>query len=187
MQNKKLIEDGVRMILKGIGEDPNREGLRETPSRVAKSWLELTSGYSQSTKTILKKRFSVEKFDEMIISKDIEFYSTCEHHLLVFGGRVHIAYLPKNKVIGLSKMARIVDMYSKRLQIQEQLTQQIAQALQDELNPKGVAVMVEAEHYCMKMRGVKKHGSSMVTSKLLGVFKDSNYTRSEFFNLINRV
>jgi GTP cyclohydrolase IA len=185
-RNFDLIQYGVKNILIGLGEDPKREGLKETPKRVAKSLMELCSGYSLSPKKILNKRFTVEKYDEMIICRNIDFYSLCEHHLLPFSGQVHVAYIPNQKVIGLSKMARIVDMYAKRLQIQEQMTQQIAYAMQDELKPKGVAVMIEAEHLCMKMRGVRKHDSVMTTSKLLGAFQDNHNTRSEFLSLLNR-
>lgn len=184
--SKQLVIQGVKMILVGIGEDVNREGLLETPERVAKSFMELCSGYSLSPKKILNKRFTVEKYDEMIICRNIDFYSLCEHHLLPFSGQAHIAYIPNQKVIGVSKMARIVDMYAKRLQIQEQMTQQIAYAMQEQVNPKGVAVMIEAEHLCMKMRGVKKNDSVMTTSKLLGAFQDNHNTRSEFLSLLNR-
>jgi GTP cyclohydrolase I len=181
-QNKKLIEDGVKLILKGIGENGNREGLKETPKRVAKAWLELTAGYNQSTKSILSKRFSVDKYDEMILLKGIPFYSLCEHHLLPFFGTISIGYIPVKKVIGVSKLVRISNMFTRRLQIQEQLTEQIADTLMAEIKPQGVGVVIKAKHFCMVMRGVKVEGPDMVTSYLSGVFKDGP-VRSEFLSL----
>ncbi len=178
------LEDCVRNTLKLIGEDPNREGLKETPCRVAKSYQELFSGYGKDPKEILKA-FDGETYDQMILLKDIEFYSLCEHHMLNFFGKVHIAYIPNGKVIGVSKLARLVEIYSRRLQIQERMTTQIATALQDILNPLGVAVVVEAKHLCMMMRGIAKQNSVMKTAHLTGVFKDNkDNARAEFYSLI---
>lgn len=182
--NKPLIERGVEMILAGVGEDIKREGLRETPKRVAKAYQELLAGYSQRPSTILRKRFSVEKYDQMVILRNIDFYSLCEHHLLPFVGVVHIGYIPKKKVIGLSKMARTVEMFARRLQIQEKMTEQIAETIQRELNPLGVGVVVKATHFCMTMRGVKRHSPEMLTSSLLGEFRSNPNTRSEFMSLV---
>lgn len=182
--NKQLVERAVKDLLIGIGEDTKREGLLDTPKRVAKSWQEITSGYRQTEAKILKRRFAVGKYDEMVMCRGIEFYSMCEHHLLPFSGQCHVAYIPSDKVIGLSKMARLVEMFCKRLQIQELLTKQIAEAMQQQLNPLGVAVMIEAGHLCMKCRGVKKTNSDMVTSMMLGVFKKNPQTRHEFLTLV---
>jgi GTP cyclohydrolase I len=177
------IQRGVKLILEGIGEDTNREGLVDTPKRVAKSMLELCAGYSMSPAKVLKRRFSAERYDEMILIKNIDFYSMCEHHMLPFNGIAHIAYIPKEKVIGLSKFARILDVYTRRLQIQEKLTTQIAKAIMDYADPVGVAVIIQATHQCMTARGVKKHAPSMVTSTLLGAFKTNPTTRQEFLSL----
>lgn len=173
--------DGVKVRQPGL-----REGIAKTPSRVVKSWLELYGGYDQDPATILGTTFAQEgyAYDEMVLLKNIEMYSTCEHHLLPFVGRAHIAYIPSKRVVGLSKLARLVDCFARRLQIQEKLTNQIAQAIQDVLEPVGVAVVIEAKHHCMCARGVGKQNSSMMTSALRGVFKDKPEARQEFLDLI---
>jgi GTP cyclohydrolase I len=183
--SKEKIEEAVKVILENIGEDPNREGLIKTPHRVAKSFEFLTKGYKQDPKEILNQALFSTTNDEMVLVRDIEFYSMCEHHLLPIIGRVHVAYIPDGKVVGLSKIPRIVEVFARRLQIQEQLTEQIADAINDTINPKGVAVVVHARHMCMEMRGVEKINSTTVSSALRGLFKSDLRTRSEFFNLIN--
>lgn len=181
----KEAEDAVRTLLAFSGENPNREGLRDTPRRVIKSYGELFAGYGQDPKKILSTTFEeVGGYDEMIVLKDIEFTSHCEHHVLPFTGFAHIAYIPGNRVVGLSKLARLVDVYAKRLQIQEKMTAEIAGALTSVLKPKGVAVVIDATHMCMTMRGVRKHGSVMQTSKLTGLFRSDARTRQEFFSLL---
>jgi GTP cyclohydrolase I len=176
-------EELVTRILEHVGEDPNREGLLDTPNRVVRSWKELFSGYGREPKEILSKIFDTT-VDQMVICKDIEFYSTCEHHLIPFFGKAHIGYLPKGKVVGLSKLARLVDVYARRLQLQENLTQQIADAIHEHIpDCRGAGVVVEAQHLCMCSRGVAKQNSVMKTSALAGVFRDQA-TRDEFFNLI---
>jgi len=178
-------EEAIRTLLRFAGEDPSREGLRDTPKRVLKSYAEFFAGYDSDPKKILSTTFEeVEGYDEMIVLRDIEFSSHCEHHMVPFTGRVHIAYIPSNKVVGLSKLARLVDVFAKRLQIQEKLTAQIATALNEVLQPKGVAVVVEATHMCMTMRGVKKNEARMQTSQLMGRFKSDPRTRQEFFSLL---
>ncbi len=184
MSDKKL-ESAVKDILINIGEDPNREGLIKTPERVAKAYEFLTKGYKQDPKEILNKALFTTTNDEMVLVRDIEFYSMCEHHMLPIIGRVHVAYIPDGKVVGLSKIPRVVEVYARRLQIQEQLTEQIADAINDTIKPKGVAVVVHARHMCMEMRGVEKINSTTVSSALRGLFKSDLRTRSEFFNLIN--
>ncbi len=184
--NHEAIKDSVSVILKAVGEDPSREGLLNTPTRVARSYDELLSGYRVDPyKLINGAMFDVE-YDEMVIVRDIEFYSLCEHHMLPFIGRAHVAYIPDKKVIGLSKIPRIVDMFSRRLQVQERLTQQIATFLDEALHPHGVAVVVEALHLCSMMRGVKKHDSRMTTSAMLGYFRNNLATRTEFLDNISR-
>lgn len=178
------IADAVRDILVEVGENPLREGLVKTPHRVAKSVQYLTKGYHEDPYTVINNAIFEEATDEMITVKDIQFYSLCEHHLLPFFGTAHIAYIPQGKIIGLSKIARLVDIYARRLQVQERLTQDIAQTLNDCLRPQGVAVVVQAQHLCMQMRGVQKRGSVMVTSSMLGAFKDNLATRSEFLTII---
>ncbi|SES03790.1 GTP cyclohydrolase I FolE [Halopseudomonas bauzanensis] len=173
-------------ILRGIGEDPQRGGLAETPLRAAKAMQFLCKGYEQSLEEIVNNALFDAKGDEMVIVKDIELYSLCEHHMLPFVGKAHVAYLPKGKVIGLSKVARIVDMFARRLQIQENLTRQIAEALQEVTQAEGVAVVIEAKHMCMMMRGVEKQNSTMFTSVMLGAFRASGNTRQEFLQLIGR-
>jgi len=183
--SRKKIEEAVKEILINIGEDPNREGLIKTPHRVAKSFEFLTKGYKQDPKEILNQALFTTTNDEMVLVRDIEFYSLCEHHLLPIIGRVHVAYIPDGKVVGLSKIPRIVEVFARRLQIQEQLTEQIADAINDTIKPKGVAVVVHARHMCMEMRGVEKINSTTVSSALRGLFKSDLKTRNEFFNLIN--
>jgi len=178
-------EEAVRTLLRFAGEDTDREGLKDTPKRVIKSYSELFAGYGVDPKEILSTTFEeVGGYDEMIVLRDIEFTSHCEHHVLPFTGKAHIAYIPSNKVVGLSKLARLVDVYAKRLQIQEKMTAEIASALNDVLQPKGVAVVIEATHMCMTMRGVRKPGSIMQTSQLIGLFKSDPRTRQEFFSLL---
>lgn len=182
MDREKIME-GVRLILDGIGEDVTREGLLETPERVAKMYEELAGGYTDSASTHLAKRFYVENND-IVLEKDIEFYSLCEHHMLPFYGRVAIAYIPDGEVIGLSKMARTVEVFAKRLQLQERMTAQIADAFMEELNPKGVMVMIEAEHMCMTMRGIKKPGTKTVTVMARGSFENDECLQNTFFRML---
>ena len=178
------ISENVRAILSGLGEDPEREGLQRTPERVEKALKFLTGGYTENIpKLVNGALFSVD-YDEMVIVKDIEFFSMCEHHMLPFYGKAHVAYIPNGKVIGLSKIPRIVDVFARRLQVQERMTQEIAQTLMDILKPKGVAVACEAQHFCMMMRGVEKQHSSTVTSSMLGEFRERKDTRDEFLSLI---
>jgi GTP cyclohydrolase IA len=177
----------VAQLLRFMGEDPNRDGLADTPVRVLKAWREMTYGYDQNPQQILDKDFDADHYDEVIAVPFVEFYSTCEHHLLPFFGFAHVAYLPAEKeprVVGLSKLARLVDCFARRLQIQERMTIQIADAISEHLNPRGVAVVVQAKHLCMACRGVQKHKASMATSAMRGVFRDSIATREEFFKLI---
>jgi GTP cyclohydrolase IA len=178
------IERAVREILLAIGENPDREGLRKTPSRVARSYAEMLAGLSEDPRRHLRTVFH-ERYDEIVLLRDIQFNSLCEHHLLPFVGRVHVAYLPDGKVVGLSKLARLVDGFARRPQVQERLTTQIADALCEELNPQGTACVIEAVHSCMTIRGVRRPGSTMVTSALRGVFKDNPSSRAEIFALIN--
>jgi GTP cyclohydrolase I len=176
----------VRQILDELGEDPQREGLVRTPLRAEKALRFLTSGYEVNLEKIVNGALFKVAYDEMVIVKDIEFFSLCEHHLLPFYGKAHVAYLPSDKVIGLSKIPRIVDMFARRLQVQERLTQQIAGTIQDVLNPRGVGVICEARHFCMMMRGVEKQHSGTVTSAMLGAFREQKQTRDEFLSLINQ-
>ena len=182
---EKKIENAVRTILENLGEDPEREGLLKTPHRVAKALEFLTEGYHKDPKTILEKALFSSSNDEMVLVRDIEFYSLCEHHMLPIIGRAHVAYIPDGKVVGLSKIPRVVNLYARRLQIQEQLTEQIADAISETIHPKGVAVVVHARHMCMEMRGVEKINSTTVTSALRGLFKKDIRTRNEFYDLIN--
>jgi GTP cyclohydrolase IA len=179
-----MMERLVRDLLKEIGEDPTREGLDKTPARVAKAWEYLTSGYRQDVNDVLNEALFTEEYDEMVVVKDIDLYSMCEHHLLPFFGKCHIAYMPSRKIVGLSKLPRLVEMFSRRLQVQERLTTQIAQTLNEVLQPRGVAVVIEALHMCMLMRGVEKQNSKAVTSAMLGAFRDNAGTRAEFMDLI---
>jgi len=175
-----------RDIINGLGEDTSREGLQDTPMRAAKAMQFLTRGYQEDLGTLVNNAVFESAMDEMVVVQDIELYSMCEHHMLPFIGKCHIAYLPQGRVLGLSKFARIVDMYARRLQIQENLTRQIAEAIESVTNAKGVAVVIEAQHMCMMMRGVEKQNSRMKTSMMLGAFRKSQATRTEFLNLISR-
>jgi len=174
----------IHRILIELGEDPSRDGLMKTPQRVDRSLKYLTSGYQKDPDELLNGALFDVAYDEMVIVKDIEVFSLCEHHLLPFFGKCHVAYIPNGKIIGLSKIPRLVDMFARRLQVQERLTTQIADTILQKINPKGVAVVVEAQHLCMIMRGVEKQNSTAVTSSMLGVFKDNQNTRSEFLNLV---
>ncbi len=178
------MQDLYRELLLRIGEDPTRDGLVRTPERMEKSAAYLTQGYGQRVEEVLHGALFDVDYDEMVIVRDIEFYSQCEHHLLPFFGKAHVAYVPQGKVIGLSKIPRIVDVFARRLQVQERLTRQIAEAISDAITPQGVAVVLEAEHLCMMMRGVQKQHSATVTSALLGVFKTQLQTRNEFLSLV---
>jgi GTP cyclohydrolase I len=180
------IESSVGTILEAIGEDPEREGLIKTPHRVAKSYKELLAGYRMDPKAIINDAVFDVTYDEMVIVRDIEFYSMCEHHMLPFMGRVHVAYIPSDKVIGLSKIPRIVDLFSRRLQVQERMTTQIANYIDVVLKPQGVAVVAEGMHMCMMLRGVKKKDARMTTSAMLGIFRDDMSTRMEFLDNISR-
>lgn len=184
LHNDGKISGNVREILSAIGEDPDREGLQRTPERVEKALHFLTSGYTANIAKLVNGALFTVEYDEMVIVKDVEFFSMCEHHMLPFHGKAHIAYIPNGKVIGLSKIPRIVDVFARRLQVQERMTQEIAQTLMDILKPKGVAVACEAQHFCMMMRGVEKQHSSTVTSSMLGEFRDRKETRDEFLSLI---
>lgn len=183
MVDKKKIEEAIKLLLEGIGEDVNREGLRETPNRIARMYEEIFAGMDESAEVHLAKTFS-SNGSEMVIEKDITFYSTCEHHLMPFYGKTHVAYIPDGKVVGLSKLARCVEVYARRPQIQEQMTAQIADAIMNSLSAKGVMVMVEAEHMCMTMRGVKKPGSKTVTLVKRGVFEEDVALQNTFFQML---
>ena len=185
MNNENEFEETIRKVLELVGEDPDREGLVKTPSRVAKALGFLTEGYKQDPKEILNQAMFTSSNDEMVLVRDIEFYSMCEHHMLPIIGRAHVAYIPDGKVVGLSKIPRIVNVFARRLQIQEQMTEQIADAISQTIHPKGVAVVLHARHMCMEMRGVEKINSTTVSSALRGLFKSDERTRSEFYNLIN--
>ena len=185
MKKQEEFEGAITKVLELLGEDPKREGLLKTPSRVAKAWEFLTEGYHEDPEAILNKALFTSSNDEMVVVRDIEFYSTCEHHMLPIIGRAHVAYIPDGKVVGLSKIPRIVNVFARRLQIQEQMTEQIADAISQSINPKGVAVVIHARHMCMEMRGVQKINSTTVSSALRGLFKSDQRTRSEFYNIIN--
>lgn len=182
--NKENFETLIRNILIEIGEDPNREGLLSTPKRVAEAYQFLTAGYQKDIDEVLNNAIFTEKYDEMVLVKNIDFYSMCEHHMLPFYGKVHVAYIPNGKIVGLSKIPRIVEVFARRLQVQERMTQQIADTLEKYLQPVGVAVVSEAYHMCMMMRGVEKQNSSATTSAMHGVFKEDAKTRNEFINLV---
>jgi GTP cyclohydrolase I len=179
------MEKAFAKIIESIGEDLSREGLLDTPARAAKAMTYLTQGYTQSLDVVVNNALFPSDNSEMVVVKDIEFYSLCEHHMLPFIGKAHVAYIPQGKVIGLSKLARIVDMFARRLQIQENMTKQIAEAIMQVTNAEGVGVVIEAEHMCMKMRGVEKQNSTMKTSMLLGSFRGRPATRAEFFSLVS--
>lgn len=185
MIDKEKIKQAVTLLLEGIGEDVEREGLRETPDRIARMYEEIFAGLEQTPKEALSKTFVVEEAG-MVLEKDIVFYSTCEHHLLPFYGKAHVAYIPDGKVVGLSKLARTVEVYARRPQLQEQLTAQIADALMEHLKPKGVMVMLEAEHMCMTMRGVKKPGAQTVTLTTRGAFSENHALQEEFWRMMGR-
>ena len=183
MVDHKKVEQAIRLLLEGIGEDPDREGLAETPDRIARMYEEICGGMNEDAAEHLKKTFTAEN-NEMVVEKDITFHSVCEHHLLPFYGKVHIGYIPDGMVVGLSKLARTVEVYARRPQIQEQLTKQIADAIMETLAPKGVIVCIEAEHMCMTMRGVKKPGSKTVTFVTRGVFEQDERLQRQFFDLV---
>ena len=183
--NLKNVESKVHSILKEIGEDPQREGLIRTPERVAKAYKYLTAGYSKDISKVLNDAIFEEKYDEMVIVKDIDFFSMCEHHMLPFYGKVHVAYIPNGKIVGLSKIPRLVDVFARRLQVQERMTQEIANVIDEYLNPEGVGVVAEAYHMCMMMRGVEKQNSYTLTSAMHGEFKNDARTRGEFLDLIS--
>ena len=180
------VSDAVREMLLGLGENPRREGLLKTPERVSKAMRFLTGGYGQDPKRLLNEALFTVSYDEMVIIKDIEVFSLCEHHLLPFFGKAHVAYIPKGKVVGLSKIPRLVDMFARRLQVQERLTVQIAEAILDSIKPRGVGVVIEAKHLCMIMRGVEKQNSVAVTSCMRGAFRSQQQTRNEFLSLIKK-
>tara|TARA_B100000965_G_C19472502_1_gene704755 strand:- start:128 stop:694 length:567 start_codon:yes stop_codon:yes gene_type:complete len=183
MENDK-IENLTKQLIEEIGEDPSREGLLKTPSRVSKAWSFFSRGYNQDLDKIINNAVFNEDATDMVVVRDVEFFSLCEHHLIPFFGRAHVAYLPNGKVIGLSKIPRIIDMFSRRLQVQERLTRQIAETVKEILDPIGVAVIMEGQHMCMQMRGVEKQNSLTTTSSMLGKFRESDRTRSEFLSII---
>jgi GTP cyclohydrolase I len=184
-KDERSLAPQIKEILAKLGEDPGREGLLRTPERMDKALKFLTSGYRADIQKVLNGALYEVKYDEMVVVKDIEFFSLCEHHLLPFFGKIHVAYLPRNRVIGLSKIPRIVDIFARRLQIQERLTQEVAQTIQEVVNPLGVGVICEARHFCMMMRGVEKQHSGAMTSAMLGAFRDRKETRDEFLALVN--
>jgi GTP cyclohydrolase I len=184
-EDRASVEEAVRVILRHCGEDPEREGLARTPTRVAKAFAFLTRGYGEDPKVAINGAlFTEEDYQEMILCKNLDFYSLCEHHLLPFFGKAHVAYLPNRRIVGLSKIARMVEIFARRLQVQERLTTQIAHTIMSEIEPLGVAVVLEAEHLCMRMRGVEKQNSYVTTSAMLGVFRTNHETRQEFMNLL---
>jgi GTP cyclohydrolase I len=180
------MHEAVRALLSGVGEDPDREGLERTPDRVERALRFLTKGYAEDPKALIGQALFTVTYDEMVIIKDIDVFSMCEHHLLPFHGKAHVAYLPNGKVVGLSKIPRLVDMFARRLQVQERLTVQIAETIQEVIQPRGVGVVIEAVHFCMMMRGVEKQNSVAVTSCMLGALRDQQPTREEFLALIRR-
>ncbi len=183
--NISKVEKVIKELLIQIGEDPDREGILKTPERVAKAWDFFSKGYTQDLDAIINNAVFTENYDEMVTIKDIDFFSLCEHHLLPFFGKAHVAYIPNGKILGLSKVPRIVEMFSRRLQVQERLTQQIADTIDDVLNPKGVSVVIEGEHMCMQMRGVEKQNSYATTSSMKGIFLKDSRTREEFLTIIS--
>jgi GTP cyclohydrolase I len=180
------MEEQIRQILRALGENPDREGLQKTPQRVAEALSFLTRGYDMDPGKVINDALYTEDYEEMIVQKDIDFYSLCEHHLLPFFGKAHVAYIPHHKIVGISKLARLVDIFARRLQVQERLTNQIATTVMEKLDALGVAVVIEAEHLCMRMRGVEKQNSYVITSSLLGAFRTRTETRNEFMNLIRQ-
>tara|TARA_B100000959_G_scaffold263493_1_gene302943 strand:- start:216 stop:785 length:570 start_codon:yes stop_codon:yes gene_type:complete len=186
MTNHDTLEQITRNLLKEIGENPDREGLLKTPYRVAKTWELFSKGYNQNLEDIINNAIFEEDAKDMIIVRDVEFFSLCEHHLLPFFGKAHVGYIPSGKIVGLSKIPRIIDMFARRLQVQERLTHQIADAIMNAIDPLGVAVVMEGRHMCMQMRGVEKQNSFASTSAMLGQFRKSSETRSEFLSIINR-
>jgi GTP cyclohydrolase I len=186
MSSSKQAEDAVRVLLKHIGEDPDREGLQRTPARVVRALGFLASGYGQDARSVINGALFTEDYQEMIVCKDLDFYSLCEHHLLPFMGKAHVAYIPRNHIIGLSKIARLVEIFARRLQVQERMTKQIASTILEVLDPLGVGVVLEAEHMCMRMRGVEKQNSWVTTSAMLGVFRANQETRQEFMTLLRK-
>jgi GTP cyclohydrolase I len=180
------MEEQIRQLLRALGEDPDREGLQRTPQRVAEALSFLTRGYQMDPGKVINDALFTEDYEEMIVQKDIDFYSLCEHHLLPFFGKAHVAYIPHHKIVGISKLARLVDVFARRLQVQERLTNQIATTVMEKLEALGVAVVIEAEHLCMRMRGVEKQNSYVITSSLLGAFRTRVETRNEFMNLIRQ-
>lgn len=184
-RDRLRIEALIRELLEALGENPDREGLRRTPHRIAKLYDELLAGHDQDPRKLINEAVFSIKYDEMVVVRDIEFHSLCEHHLLPFFGRAHVAYVPSDRVVGLSKIPRIVDMFARRLQVQERMTRQIAELLNEVLTPRGVGVVVEGQHMCMAMRGVGKQNAGMVTSAMLGSFRDDARTRSEFLSLLH--
>lgn len=184
MVDEKKVREAITLLLEGIGEDVNREGLKDTPNRIARMYTEILAGNDDDAEVHLAKRFHVEN-NEMVLEKDIVFYSMCEHHMMPFYGKAHIAYIPNGEVVGLSKLARTVEVYARRLQIQEQMTAQIADAMMEELNPQGVMVVLEAEHLCMTMRGIKKPGSKTVTMATRGTFEQDENLKNMFFQMLN--
>jgi GTP cyclohydrolase I len=186
METDNSMEEQIRFILKSLGEDPEREGLAKTPHRVAQALAFLTRGYDMDPAKVINDALFTEDYQEMIVQKDIDFFSLCEHHMLPFFGKAHVAYIPHHKIVGISKLARLVDVYARRLQVQERLTNQIATIIMEKLDPLGVAVVIEAEHLCMRMRGVEKQNSMVITSTLLGAFQNRQETRNEFMTLIRQ-
>tara|TARA_B100000941_G_scaffold14837_1_gene9060 strand:+ start:1901 stop:2476 length:576 start_codon:yes stop_codon:yes gene_type:complete len=184
-EKRKKLEENTRNLLELLGEDPSREGLINTPKRVAKAWEFLTKGYNEDLDKLINNAIFEGESKDMVIVKNIEFYSLCEHHMIPFYGKAHIGYIPNGKIIGLSKLARITDLFSQRLQVQERLTNQIAKCLQEVLNPKGVAVVLEGKHFCMLSRGVQKQNSIATSSSMLGIFREKESTRNEFLKLID--
>ncbi len=179
------IEPLIETLLGELGEDPDREGLLKTPDRVARAMRFLTQGYAQDPEEVIGGALFTEEYEEMIVIKDIDFYSLCEHHMLPFFGKAHVAYIPDGRIVGISKIARLVEVFARRLQVQERLTKQVAHTMMDQLKPRGVAVVIEAEHLCMRMRGVEMQNSMVVSSAVLGVFRSSQETREEFMSLVH--
>jgi GTP cyclohydrolase I len=186
METDNSMEEQIRFILESLGEDPEREGLVKTPQRVAQALTFLTRGYDMDPAKVINDALFTEDYQEMIVQKDIDFFSLCEHHMLPFFGKAHVAYIPHHKIVGISKLARLVDVYARRLQVQERMTNQIATIIMEKLDPLGVAVVIEAEHLCMRMRGVEKQNSMVITSTLLGAFQNRQETRNEFMTLIRQ-